>query len=47
MSTAESNGRIKEAETEALIATVAADMAPEQPKYSREVTLLTMLACCW
>jgi len=44
MSTAESNGRIKEAETEALTATVAADAAPEQPKYSREVTLLTMLS---
>ncbi len=44
MSTAESNGRIKEGQTEALIATVAADAAPEQPKYSREVTLLTMLS---
>ncbi|HEU4782300.1 MAG TPA: MDR family MFS transporter [Ktedonobacterales bacterium] len=44
MSTAESNGRIKEAQTEALIATVAADEVVEQPKYSREVTLLTMLS---
>ncbi len=44
MSTAESNGRIKEAQTEALTATVAADEVAEKPKYSREVTLLTMLS---
>ncbi|HKS70899.1 MAG TPA: MFS transporter, partial [Ktedonobacterales bacterium] len=44
MSTAESNGRTYEAEAEALTATVAADKEIEQPKYSREVTLLTMLS---
>jgi EmrB/QacA subfamily drug resistance transporter len=44
MSTAEANGRTHEAETEALTATVAVDAAPEKPKYSREVTLLTMLS---